>query len=137
MFGTLAFYTTVFYRKFSGYTARALQAVELNFGLLFPLISVGKHPGCTPSELVHALRMDWGYGQRSIQKLVDGGFISRRKEGRAYHLDLCEKGKQAFDVSHQVFFDWDQQALSVLTLEEQTQMKMLLGKIKRGLEEKK
>ena len=87
MFQTFAFYSTAFYREFSAYTARVLQGIGLNYGALFPLIYVGKHPGCTPSQLVHALGLDWGYGQRSIQKLVDDGFISVSYT----HLDVYKR----------------------------------------------
>lgn len=132
MFQTFAFYSTAFYREFSAYTARVLQGIGLNYGALFPLIYVGKHPGCTPSQLVHTLGLDWGYGQRSIQKLVDDGFICRTKEGRSYRLELCEKGRHAFEVSHQVFFDWDQQALAPLTQEERGQLCQLLEKVRKG-----
>lgn len=131
MFGTLAYYTTRFYRSFAGYTSARLQELGLNFGSLFPLIYVGKHPGCTQSELTGALGLDWGYSQRCITKLVEDGFLTREKRGRSFHLDLSEKGQEAFSVSHQVFFDWDKEVLSALYSQEQEQLFTLLGKIKR------
>ena len=51
MFQTLAYYATVFHRSFTAYTSRHLQALGLNFGSLFPVIYVGKHPGCTQAQL--------------------------------------------------------------------------------------
>ena len=128
MFQTLAYYATVFHRSFTAYTSRHLQALGLNFGSLFPVIYVGKHPGCTQAELTAALGLDWGYSQRSITKLVEEGFLTREKKGRAYHLDLSPKGQQAFQVSHQVFFDWDEQALAALDKEERAQLFALLAK---------
>lgn len=132
MFGTLAFYSAGFYRDFSAYTARVLQEIGLNYGALFSLIYVGKHPGCTPSQLVNALELDWGYGQRTLQKLEESGFLTRTKEGRSYRLELCEKGQEAFKVSHQVFFDWDRQALAPLTQNEREQLTALLEKVRKG-----
>lgn len=128
MFQTLAYYATVFHRSFTAYTTQQLQKLGLNFGSLFPVIYVGKHPGCTQAELTAALGLDWGYSQRSITKLVEEGFLTREKSGRAYHLDLSPKGQQAFQVSHQVFFDWDRQALATLNEEEQKQLFALLAK---------
>lgn len=128
MFQTLAYYATVFHRSFTAYTTQRLQQLGLNFGSLFPVIYVGKHPGCTQAELTAALGLDWGYSQRSITKLVEEGFLTREKEGRAYHLDLSAKGQQAFQVSHQVFFDWDEQALAALNKEERAQLFALLAK---------
>ena len=49
MFQTLAYYATVFHRSFTAYTTQRLQKLGLNFGSLFPVIYVGKHPGCTES----------------------------------------------------------------------------------------
>ncbi len=118
MFDTLSYRCTILYRSFSSYTSQRLAQLGLNYGVLFLLIYVGKHPGCTQAQLTAALELDWGYGQRSILKLVEDGFLLREKRGRAYHLDLSEKGQQAFAVSHQVFFDWDQQMLERLNSQE-------------------
>ena len=128
MFQTLAYYATVFHRSFTAYTTQRLQKLGLNFGSLVPVIYVGKHPGCTQAELTAALGLDWGYSQRTVTKLVEEGFLTREKSGRAYHLDLSPKGQEAFQVSHQVFFDWDQQALAALDENEREQLFALLAK---------
>ena len=128
MFDTLAYYATVFHRSFTAYTTRRLGQLGLTFGSLFPVLYVGKHPGCTQAELTAALGLDWGYSQRTVTKLVEEGFLTREKKGRAYHLDLSPKGQQAFQVSHQVFFDWDEQALAALDEEERAQLFALLAK---------
>ena len=52
---TLAFCSTVLYRRFTAYTTQRLQALGLHFGSLFPLIYVGKHPGCTQAQLTAQL----------------------------------------------------------------------------------
>ena len=131
MFQTLAYYATVFHRSFTAYTSRHLQALGLNFGSLFPVIYVGKHPGCTQAQLTAALGLDWGYSQRCITRLVEDGFLTREKSGRSYHLDLSPKGQEAFQVSHQVFFDWDKQALAALDGAEREQLFALLAKATR------
>ncbi|MGI6031413.1 MAG: bilirubin utilization transcriptional regulator BilQ [Eubacteriales bacterium] len=131
MFHTLSYQCTVLYRDFWAYTSRRLEQLGLNYGVLFLLIYIGKHEQCTQAELTNALQLDWGYCQRSVLKLVEEGFVLRVKQGRAYHLSLSELGRQAFEVSHQVFFDWDREALHSLTAEEQQQLLTLLGKIKR------
>lgn len=128
MFQTLAYFSTVFYRQFTDYTTQRLQELGLHFGSLFPVIYVGKHPGCTQAELTADLGLDWGHSQRTVTRLVEDGFLTRKKSGRAYRLDLSEKGHQAFAVSHQVFFDWDQEVLAPLTRDEQAQLLSLLAK---------
>ena len=128
MFQTLAYYATAFHRSFVNYTTAKLQTLGLNFGSLFLVIDVGKHPGCTQTQLTSDLNLDWGYSQRSVTKLVEEGFLTREKSGRCYHLNLSDKGQQAFEVSHQVFFDWDEQVLSALSLQEREQLFTLLAK---------
>lgn len=131
MFQTLAYYATVFHRSFVAYTTARLQELGLNFGSLFPVIYVGKHPNCTQAELTTALRWDWGYSQRCVARLVEEGFLTREKSGRAYHLNLSSKGEEAFAVGHQVFFDWDEQALHALDPVERKQLFFLLAKATR------
>lgn len=130
---TLSYYSTIFHRSFAAYTSEQLQTVGLNFGLLFFVIYVGKHPGCSPAELTKALHLDWGYSQRSLTKLAGDGFLTKEKSGRSYALDLTEKGKQAFAISHQVFFTWDAQHLSNLTPAEKDQLLALLQKAAEGM----
>ena len=132
MVGTLAYYATVCYRSFSAYTNHRLQALGLHYGAMFLVIYVGKHPGCTQAQLTSALKLDWGHSQRSITRLEEEGFLIRTKEGRSYRLELSEKGQEAFAVSHQVFYEWDQAHLSSLTPEEQQQLGVLLAKAIRG-----
>ena len=132
---TLSYYSTIFYRSFAAFTGEKLQAVGLNFGLLFFVIYVGKHPGCSPSELTKALYLDWGYSQRSLNKLAADGFLSREKHGRSYALTLTDRGQQAFVVSHQVFFTWDDTRLANLNDTEKGQLLALLQKAAEGMPE--
>ena len=79
--------------------------------------------------MTSALHVDWGHSQRSITKLVEDGFMTKEKQGRSYVLNLTPKGQQAFELSHQVFADWDAQRLSGLTQAERETLMGLLGKI--------
>lgn len=127
---TLSYYTTELYKEFAAYTTEKLHELSLNFGQMYFIIYVGKHPDCTPSALTSALKLDWGYSQRSVAKLVENGFlIKEKRSGRSYQLTLTPLGKQAFDVCHQVFYDWDEIKLAGLTKEEQQLLLNLLCKI--------
>ena len=132
---TLSCYSTILYRSFAAFTGEQLQAVGLNFGLLFFVIYVGKHPGCSPSELTKALYLDWGYSQRSLNKLAEDGFLSREKHGRSYALTLTDRGQQAFVISHQIFFTWDDIRLANLNDTEKDQLLALLQKAAEGMPE--
>ena len=49
------------HRRFAAYTTQRLQELGLSFGMMYFVIYVGKHPGCTPSELTQRLHLDWGH----------------------------------------------------------------------------
>ena len=125
---TVSSYVTELHKEFAAYTTQRLQKLGLSFGLMYFVIYVGKHPGCSPAELTKALRMDWGHSQRSLNKLVEEGFLTREKTGRSARLDLTPAGEQAFAVCRQVFFDWDAQKLDGLTAAERKQLLQLLQK---------
>ena len=91
------------HRRFAAYTTQRLQERGLSFGMMYFVIYVGKHPGCTPSELTQRLHLDWGHSQRSLTKLAEDGFLTKEKSGRSYHLELTEKGRTAFAVCHRMF----------------------------------
>ena len=130
LISTLSYYTTELYKEFAAYTTEKLHELGLNFGQMYFIIYVGKHPECTPSELTSALKLDWGHSQRSVAKLAENGFlIKEKKSGRSYRLTLTSLGKQAFDVCHQVLFDCHATHFSGITNEEQQLLLNLLCKI--------
>jgi DNA-binding MarR family transcriptional regulator len=116
------------HRRFAAYTTQRLQELGLSFGMMYFIIYVGKHPGCTPSELTQRLHLDWGHSQRSLTKLAEDGFLTKEKSGRSYHLELTEKGRTAFAACHRVFYGWDAKNLTGLTADEQRQLLDLLQK---------
>lgn len=125
---TLSYYATLLYRNFSAFTSNRLQQFGLNYGLLFFIVYIGKKPNCTPSELTKELALDWGHSQRCITRLVSDGFITKEKAGHHYLLNLTERGQEAFDAAHQVFFDWDNTFMTNLTAKEKEQLLALLEK---------
>ena len=130
LISTLSYYTTELYKEFAAYTTEKLHELGLNFGQMYFIIYVGKHPECTPSELTSALKLDWGHSQRSVAKLAEDGFlIKEKKSGRSYRLTLTPLGPDSLDVCHQVLFDWDATKLTGLTNEEQQLLLNLLCKI--------
>ena len=92
MVNTLAYYSTVLSRSFTAYTAHVLEQLGLSQGLLYPLLYVGRHPGCTQAELTNALGLDWGYCQRSTLRLVEDGFLPAGKTGPCLSPDPERKG---------------------------------------------
>ena len=133
MKNTLAFQVIVLYREFLSYTTDKLKTLGLNFGQMPLILYVGKHEGCTQADLTRALKLDWGYSQRSIVKLAGAGFMTKKhmEKENCNCLRLTENGKRAFDVCHQVFDEWDDLKMKDLSREDRdaaiTLMKGLSG----------
>lgn len=101
-------------------------------GLLYFLLYVGTHPGCSLGELSGALRADAGHTTRSIEKLVQGGFIERRRlahNKRMAALTLTPSGEKVFKRAHTLFSDWDEVVLAGITPEQKDKLLEVLGGI--------
>lgn len=76
MLQTFAYCLSRLYKELYAYAGARSHPLDVKNGLVFFVIYVGKHPGCSPSELTKTPRVDWGYSQRCITKLVDDGLIA-------------------------------------------------------------
>lgn len=133
MYQTFAYYTSVFREDFTSFCKGELQKEGISLGLLYFLIYIGKKPGCSQREMAAAVRSDEGYAARSVEKLLQDGFIERRrheKDRRMVLLTLTEKGEQTFEKAHSLFKEWDEKALSALDENEKEQLFAMLKKIK-------
>ena len=128
---TTAFHIMALYRDFLAYTTGELKALGVSFGQLPLILYTGKHPGCTQADLTRVLRLDWGYSQRSIARLAEGGFLRKEYDGEkaCNCLTLTESGQRVFDASHRVFRSWDRLRTDCLTDEEKDTLLLLLSKI--------
>lgn len=139
MISSFAYYNAVFRKDFVDYCSGRLSEIGLSQGLLYFLIYVGKHPGCTPGELSKALSMDAGHTARSVGKLEQGGFLvqkQNKEDKRSRSLSLTEQGEDAFELCRNLFFLWDQQILKGLTKEEEDMLMALIKKAAGNLKKK-
>ena len=60
-------------------------------------------------------------------------FITKEKSGRHYLLNLTERGQEAFEAAHRVFFDWDSTFMTNLNAKEKEQLLTLLEKAAQGV----
>lgn len=133
MYQTFAYYTSAFREDFTSFCKGELQKEGISLGLLYFLIYIGKKPGCSQREMAAAVRADEGYAARSVEKLLQDGFIERRrheKDRRMVLLTLTKKGEQTFEKAHALFEEWDQKALSALDEDEKKTLFAMLEKIK-------
>ena len=96
---TLAFYINLLRGDFTQFCAQRLKELGLSQGLLYFLLYVGRHPGCSAGELASVIGADSGHTTRSVEKLVQQGFMTRtrsQQDKRAVVLELTEQGRDAF-----------------------------------------
>lgn len=132
MLTSFAYVVTLMRKDFVEYCNEKLSKIGLSQGLLFFILYIGKHPACSPKELSEALHMDIGHTARSLNKLIQTGFIiqaTNPKDRRAHILNLTEHGQDSFRISHELFFSWDDEVLCMLNEDERTQLFMLLTKL--------
>ena len=132
MIRSFAYFITLLRKDFAEYCGRKLEEIGLSQGLLFFILYIGKHPGCSPRELAVALKMDSGHVARSLTRLEQAGFIFQNlnpRDRRAHILELPAKGREAFDLSHALFFQWDREILSGLEPEERQNLLSLLEQL--------
>lgn len=129
---SLGFFVLTLKKDFSAFCNQKLQEIGMTQGLLYFIIYIGKHPGCSMGSLIKDLHMDWGYTQRSIEKLQKDGFVIKQKsecDKRVYCLSLTPAGENAFSVSYQVIYDWDANVLGGLSAMEKQQLFTILEKL--------
>lgn len=132
MLSSLAYVVTLMRKDFVEYCNEQLSKIGLSQGLLFFILYIGKHPTCSPKELSEALHMDIGHTARSLNKLIQTGFILQEtnpKDRRAHILNLTEHGQDAFRISHELFFSWDDEVLCNLSEDERLQLFLILDKV--------
>ena len=106
-----------------------LEALGITQGLLYFVLYIGRHPGCTPSDLSAALHADSGHTTRSIHKLEETGFVIRKAhptDRRASVLELTDKGRQTMEASRGMFAEWDAYLLEQVPEDQCRQLRELL-----------
>ena len=129
---SFAYIVTHLSRSFSAYCNTQLQQQGLSLSLLYYILYLHNHPGCTPGQLSTALGQDTGYTTRCLDKLIQSGFAQREKstqDRRVWVLHLPPQGEAIFRTSHDLFGQWDNEILTPLSPDERTQLIGLLGRL--------
>ena len=130
----LSYYVDSMHREVCLFCAERLRKEGISVGLMYFILDVCKHPGCTPAQLARDLGLDRAYALRAINKLVENGFLDRvthPTDGRATMLYATEKGEHIFSLSQELLRRWDMQMLDGMTESEQEQLFALLDKIRQ------
>lgn len=128
---SFAFYISVLRKNFTQYCSDRLAEMNVTYGQLFILIFVGKKGTCSPKEISISLGLDPGHLNRTISKLEEHGLLLQKKneqDRRAKILTLTDKGRQVFEMSHDLFYQWDEIVLEALSDAERLELLRLLKK---------
>lgn len=129
---SFAFYITTLKKQFTQYCTKRLLEMDVTYGQLFVIIYIGKKESCSPKEISMALNLDAGHLNRTLAKLIENGIIVQKKninDKRANIVNLTDKGKEIFEFSRNLFYDWDNVLLEGLDISEKEQLNILIKKI--------
>ena len=132
---TFAGHITELRKHFTSYCEKELEQDNITIGLLYPIIYIAKHEGCTQKQLAESLLMDNGYVTRTLKKLESLQMIRRinnNDDKRIINLFLTDSGKKAFEKSRMLFKKWDKEVFSGISSEEREQIMNLMQKIKQN-----
>ena len=82
LISTLSYYTTELYKEFAAYTTEKLHELGLNFGQMYFIIYVGKHPGVYPIRTDQRLKTGLGTFAALRCETCRRWFSDQRKEIR-------------------------------------------------------
>lgn len=130
----LSYYIDNLHRDVSFFCGEELRKKGVSVGLMYFILYVCKHPGCTPTQISVGLGLDRAYVLRTIQKLVENEFFKRLPhptDGRASLLYATEKGEEIFALSSDLLHRWDKRVLEGMTKAEKEQLFSLLRRIQQ------
>lgn len=108
-----------------------LKGIGLTPALLYFMLYVGKHRGCTQRQMIDALCTDVGYTTRAVAKLIEAGYLEQRPnpaDGRSNLLFLTAEGEGAYAYGQQILNEWNEEVLGCLSQAEREQLIEQIGR---------
>ncbi|MBR2991529.1 MAG: anaerobic ribonucleoside-triphosphate reductase activating protein [Solobacterium sp.] len=88
---------SILYRNTQKYFDKILSKFDIGAGQLIYIIAINENEGVTMQEVSRLLEMDKGTTTKSIQRLIEQGYVEMRideKDRRIKHLHMTEKSGQ-------------------------------------------
>ncbi len=129
---SFAFCVSVLRKKFAAFCTQRLSEMDVTYGQLYIILFLGKRESCSPKDIAAALKLDAGHLNRTLTKMVQEGLVVQQKSAvdkRAHVIQLTDKGRQVFEKSRNLFQEWDETALEVLTESEKKTLMQLIRKV--------
>lgn len=129
---SFAFYISILRKQFTAYCSEKLSEMDVTYGQLYIIIYVGKKKECSPKDISLSLNLDAGHLNRTLSKLIENDLIIQKKndhDRRSNVVSLTDKGKEVFEISHNLFQEWDKIILSSLEDSDRQKLMELIKKI--------
>lgn len=120
----------ILYRKSQIYWGNALQSSDITIAEYPILIHLFSKDGVTQNELAKAAALDKSSVTRSVQSLLNHGYIERKKNNpdkRCNCIYLTEKGRNTQPLIEKIIREWDSILTDCLTGEEKDEAYRLLN----------
>ena len=115
------------------YRNQHLEPLGLTYRQADMMLKICNSPGISQDELGRRMVLNKSNIARQIAGLEEGGFVERRtdaKDKRAFCLYPTEKTLSIEPEIRQIFRDWNEYLMAVLTDEEQATLRELLSRVR-------
>lgn len=115
------------------YRNQHLEPIGLTYRQADMMLKICNTPGITQDELSRRMVLNKSNITRQLAGLEEDGFVERRtdeKDKRAFRLYPTQKTLSVEPEIRQVFRDWNEYLMGVLSEEEQVQLRALLSRVR-------
>jgi DNA-binding MarR family transcriptional regulator len=126
------------HRQALRYLNREFSGLGLNGGLHAFLMYLYHHDGITQKELSEYLHIDKAHTTRVVHKLIDLGYIFKRRnpcDQRSYLIYFTEKARAVEGHIHQVLHNWTDRLSNGFSAKERETVVELLSRMIENLAE--
>jgi DNA-binding MarR family transcriptional regulator len=125
-------YISTLYRLSQAHLSREFQVFGLGAASYPPLVALYRRDGSTQEELALHLCIDKAAVKRSVDELVEGGFVLRvahETDGRSRRLMLTDKARSLRNEIEGVLRDWEESLTRGMDNEEKEEARDLLSRM--------
>lgn len=131
-------YISIIYRKGQIYWGKCLKEQDIASAEYPILLILLQKEGITQEAIATELDLDKSAVARSVQSLLEKGFIERKKDDidrRCNRIYLTEKGYKSKESLQETKAGWETILAKSFTGEERAEAKMLLGKMVENIKQ--
>ena len=131
-------YISIIYRKGQIYWGKCLKEQDIASAEYPILLILLQKEGITQEAIATELDLDKSAVARSVQSLLEKGFIERKKDDidrRCNRIYLTEKGYKSKESLQETKAGWETILAKSFTREERAEAKVLLGKVVENIKQ--